>query len=265
MLAWNTGIQLLGKVLSTILGVFIIGLLTRYLGQEGFGVYTAANAYLQIFALILDLGINVTFIALLGEHAGDKTYERRCTSHFSLADHMAIVVLGIAHFFSWDLSAGQTSFAIVALTGSVFFQASIKSSLASSNISSKCIGPPFPKLQVESFSCRVARRPIIRMGPPLPHLVCFSAVSFHLLQSVPHAFVRISNSGILPSGNRRSSARGRSAFHCIQSSTSSRQLYSSRSTVGRSRSVRRRPPCSRNLVRSHSCTQASFADSSIAG
>lgn len=123
-LALNTGVQLAGKVVSTALGVGIIGLMTRILGQAGFGAYSTANAFLQIFALLLDLGMNVTQIALLGEHAGDKKYERRITSaFFTLRFLLAIVVLGlfapaVAFIFPYPL---ELKIAIIALAGSFFF------------------------------------------------------------------------------------------------------------------------------------------------
>jgi O-antigen/teichoic acid export membrane protein len=123
VLARNTGVQLVGRILSTILGVFMVGVMTRYLGQEGFGVYSTANAYLQIFALVLDLGINVTFVAMLGEHADDPAYEKRCTSAlFTLRLVMAFVVLGIAPFIWLALYPHETTFfwSILALNGAFF-------------------------------------------------------------------------------------------------------------------------------------------------
>ncbi|HVM90768.1 MAG TPA: flippase [Verrucomicrobiae bacterium] len=123
-IAWNTSIQVAGKVLSTGFGIALIALLTRQLGQVGFGMYSTANAFLQIFALLLDLGLNVTLIALLGEHAGDAAYEKRCLSAlFTLRITLAIVILGLiaplvalAFPYSWELKL-----AIFALTASFIF------------------------------------------------------------------------------------------------------------------------------------------------
>lgn len=121
-LAVNTGIQLIGRVISTILGIIIIGLLTRSLGQTGFGAYTAATAYLQFFALLLDLGLNVTFTALLGEHANDKAYEKRCISAiFTLRLVMVAAAMIVAPFL-WKFTYPQETlifWSIVALNGSV--------------------------------------------------------------------------------------------------------------------------------------------------
>jgi O-antigen/teichoic acid export membrane protein len=123
-LALNTGVQILGKGVSTVLGIVIIGLLTRQLGTEGFGAYSTANAFLQVFALLLDLGLNVTLVALLGEHAGDEKYERRCTSAlFTLRIVMAFFILGlvapaVALASPYPL---ELKLAIIALAGSFIF------------------------------------------------------------------------------------------------------------------------------------------------
>ncbi len=125
-LAVNTGVQLVGRVISTIFGIIIIGLLTRSLGQAGFGAYTAATAYLQFFSLILDLGLNVTFTALLGEHADDKAYEERCISAiFTLRFIMVAIAMILAPLIYKFVYPDESLifWAIVALNGSVIFPA----------------------------------------------------------------------------------------------------------------------------------------------
>lgn len=122
-LAWNTGVQMAGKIVSTALGIVIVGLLTRYLGQAGFGAYSTANAFLQVFALLLDFGLNVTLVSLLGEHAGDEKYETRCVSAtYTFRLVSAIVIFSLAPvamlFFPYDATLQM---AIVALIGSFFF------------------------------------------------------------------------------------------------------------------------------------------------
>lgn len=121
-LALNTGVQLIGKAVSTVLGIFIIGLLTRSLGQSGFGVYTAATAYLQFFALILDLGINLTFTSLLGEHADDEAYEKRCISAIFTLRFVMVVAAMILAPLLWHIAYPKETllfWSIVALNGSV--------------------------------------------------------------------------------------------------------------------------------------------------
>lgn len=122
-LAWNTGAQLVGKVASTTIGVIIVGLLTRYLGQDGFGAYSTANAFLQVFTLFLDLGINVTFVALLGEHTGNIAYEKRCVSAlFTFRLVSAGVLTVLAPLLGWlSPYSFDVKLAITALTGSLLF------------------------------------------------------------------------------------------------------------------------------------------------
>jgi len=121
-LAVNTGVQVAGKIVSTALGVLVVGLMTRHLGQEGFGMYSTANAFLQFFAIMLDFGLNVMVVQILGEHAGDKAYEDRAVSAtFTLRAVSALVLLGIAPVialafpYPWELKI-----AIFALWASFF-------------------------------------------------------------------------------------------------------------------------------------------------
>lgn len=125
-LAVNTGIQLIGRVISTVFGIIIIGLLTRSLGVAGFGAYTAATAYLQFFALLIDLGLNVTFTALLGEHADDRKYEERCISAIFTLRFIMVVVAMILAPLIWKFAYPDKTlifWSIVALNGSIIFPA----------------------------------------------------------------------------------------------------------------------------------------------
>lgn len=63
----NTGVHLFGRVISTILGVFAVSLLTRYLGPALFGEYTTATNFLQFFAITADFGLTLTALTMLGE------------------------------------------------------------------------------------------------------------------------------------------------------------------------------------------------------
>ncbi len=124
-LAWNTGVQIAGKVVSTAIGAIVVGLMTRHLGQAGFGMYSTANAYFQVFAIMLDLGITVMLIQLLGEHAGDHAYERRAVSAtFTFRGILAFVVLTIAAVIGIALPyPHELKVAFFAIWGSFFMSA----------------------------------------------------------------------------------------------------------------------------------------------
>jgi O-antigen/teichoic acid export membrane protein len=55
--AYNVIVSSAGKILTTALALVGIGLITRYLGKEGFGNYATAIAYFSLFAAIADLGM----------------------------------------------------------------------------------------------------------------------------------------------------------------------------------------------------------------
>ena len=56
--AYNTTIQIVGKVITTIISLFIVAALTRYLGVAGFGQYTTIFAYTGFFGVLAVLGEN---------------------------------------------------------------------------------------------------------------------------------------------------------------------------------------------------------------
>ena len=125
-IAWNTASQAAGKIVSTLLGVFSIALMTRYLGRVGFGYYSTANAFFQIFAIMLDLGLNVMLVQMLGEHKGDVKYENRAVSAtMTLRIATGLLILGMAPFLGLLFPyAWEVKLAIFALWAS-FFSASL--------------------------------------------------------------------------------------------------------------------------------------------
>lgn len=72
-IAKNTLIQILGKVVSTALGLFSLGLITRYLGQSGYGEYTTVINFLTIFAVLADFGLTLVTVQMIsGVPKGEK-------------------------------------------------------------------------------------------------------------------------------------------------------------------------------------------------
>lgn len=122
-IAWNTAVQFAGKIVSTAIGVVVVGLMTRHLGQEGFGMYSTANAYFQVFAILLDLGLNITLVQMLGERRGDKMFEDRAASAtFTLRLVSGAVLLTIAPFIGLLLDyPPELKLALFAIWGSFFF------------------------------------------------------------------------------------------------------------------------------------------------
>lgn len=72
-IARNTLWQIIGKVIATIVGLATIALMTRYLGQKGFGYYTTIISYLQFFGVLIDFGLQMTTAQLLSKPGADES------------------------------------------------------------------------------------------------------------------------------------------------------------------------------------------------
>jgi O-antigen/teichoic acid export membrane protein len=55
----NTALSYVGRVISSVVALVIVGMVARVLGQEGFGGYTTIMAYLSMFVILADLGLGV--------------------------------------------------------------------------------------------------------------------------------------------------------------------------------------------------------------
>jgi O-antigen/teichoic acid export membrane protein len=64
-IAYNTIIQLAGKVVSTVLGLIALALMARYLGQSGFGSYITIINFVSFFAVIADLGLTLVTVQMI--------------------------------------------------------------------------------------------------------------------------------------------------------------------------------------------------------
>ena len=59
-IAYNVIVSSLAKIVSTAIALIGIGLITRYLGQSGFGMYATALAFLGFFGALGDWGVYQT-------------------------------------------------------------------------------------------------------------------------------------------------------------------------------------------------------------
>ncbi len=69
--AYNTITQVVGKVLTTLISLFLIAALTRYLGVAGYGQYTTIFAFIQFFAVIADFGFFWFFLREISKPDAD--------------------------------------------------------------------------------------------------------------------------------------------------------------------------------------------------
>ncbi len=92
--AYNTIIQIVGKFISTVLGVVAIAIMARYLGQAGFGEYTTIITFLSFFGIIADLGLTLVTVQMISRPGVDEN--KVLNNLFSLRLVTAIVFLGLA-------------------------------------------------------------------------------------------------------------------------------------------------------------------------
>lgn len=93
-IAHNTIIQIAGKIISTVLGLFSLALITRYLGQTGYGEYTTIITFLTFFAVIADLGLTLVTVQMI---SGEKDDENKILNNlFSLRLVSALLFIGLA-------------------------------------------------------------------------------------------------------------------------------------------------------------------------
>lgn len=65
-IAHQTAIQVIGKILSLLLGLAVVAFMTRSLGPEGYGHYTTVIAFLQLVSLLTSFGLSMTVARELG-------------------------------------------------------------------------------------------------------------------------------------------------------------------------------------------------------
>lgn len=87
----NFGVATLGRVATNLLGLIIVGILTRALGPERFGDYQTIFAYLFLFTIIADMGLYTLLVRDISREGSD---ERRITG--LLFTLRLFLVLGVA-------------------------------------------------------------------------------------------------------------------------------------------------------------------------
>jgi len=123
-IAHNTIFQFSGKIIGTILGLISIGLITRNLGQAGFGHYTIILGFLQFFGILVDFGLSLTTSQMLGHSKWDEDY--LLGNLLSLRVVSAALFLGVAPlvvlffpyptFVKWGIALMTLSFFFMSIS-----------------------------------------------------------------------------------------------------------------------------------------------------
>ena len=89
-ISYNLGIATLSRLILAGISLVVVGILTRYLGPEGFGHYSAIFAYLFIFTAIADMGL-YTFMVREISRIGEPAEERKIASKVFTLRLLAVI------------------------------------------------------------------------------------------------------------------------------------------------------------------------------
>lgn len=93
-IAFNTFIQFASKLGAVIFGTLTIALMTRYLGNEGFGEYSTIVAYLAFFGILVDFGLQITMVNLMSKESNDP--QQIFNNTFTLRVISALIIFILA-------------------------------------------------------------------------------------------------------------------------------------------------------------------------
>lgn len=119
-LVHNTAIQIVGKMLAVLFGIFTFIILSRHLGAAGFGELTIILGYTTIFAIVVDFGLTLTTVQMISEHDADEN--RLIGNLMSLRVISAITFLALAPVIALFIPQYDTFITIgIAIAAASFF------------------------------------------------------------------------------------------------------------------------------------------------
>lgn len=124
-IAYNTLLQTIAKIASTLFAIIAFGMLTRYLGTEGFGAYTTITAFLQFFGILVDMGLSVIAIQLMSEVGQDhkKNFDNILTIRLITGIVIYVIAPLAALFFPYS---SDIKFGILLMAPSFFISSLIQ-------------------------------------------------------------------------------------------------------------------------------------------
>ena len=95
-IAYNTVVQIVSKIIATVLGLLVIAMITRYLGVEGFGYYTTIITFLSFFGIISDLGLTLVTAQMISKDNQESANNKILNNLLGLRLISALIFLGLA-------------------------------------------------------------------------------------------------------------------------------------------------------------------------
>ena len=108
-IAHNTIVQIVGKIISTALGLTALGMMTRYLGTEQFGWYITTISFLGFIGILIDFGLIPVTAQMMSEPAHDKKelFKNLISFRFFTALFFLALTPAVAFLFPYPLAVKQ--------------------------------------------------------------------------------------------------------------------------------------------------------------
>lgn len=117
-IAYNTIIQIISKIIATILGLLTVAIITRYLGDEGYGQYTTIITFLSFFGIIADMGLTLITVQMISRP--DIQEEKILSNLITLRFITALVFLVLAPVIALLFPYNQLIKTGIAITAASF-------------------------------------------------------------------------------------------------------------------------------------------------
>lgn len=98
-IAYNTIVSFVSRVLGTLGALLVVGLMTRYLGEAGYGSYNTILAFLYIFSVLADLGLYSISVREISKEGANET--EIITHAFSLRFWAGFFIFALAPVIAW--------------------------------------------------------------------------------------------------------------------------------------------------------------------
>jgi len=103
-IAYNTIISAGARIIGLALSLVVIGFITRYLGQTGFGYYSTVLAFLFFFTVLADLGLYSICVREISKPKADQ--EKIASNAFTIKFFIGLFIFGLSplvvYFFPYS-------------------------------------------------------------------------------------------------------------------------------------------------------------------
>lgn len=113
--AYNTALQIVGRFINLVISLVTIGLLARYLGVEGFGLYTVILTFVGLVGILGDLGLSTQLVKELTRPGADQ---KSITAEFvGIRAASATLVSLVGFIVAWILYGQINPYPAVVIQG----------------------------------------------------------------------------------------------------------------------------------------------------